>query len=166
MPNVETIIKSHNKQLLQKHQQKEETTPRMCNCRSKDKCPLDGKCLTDALIYKATLSTSSEEYSYVGMSEGTFKKRFNNHTASFRLERYRTATKLSEKVWSLKDRGLDYNIRWSIVKRGRPYMNGQRSCDLCTTEKLEILLRSTDPHLLNSRSEILAKCRHKRKFSL
>ena len=49
----------------------------------------------------------------------------------------------------------------------RPYVNGQRTCDLCTTEKLEILLQSsTDPHLLNSRSEIMNKCRHKNKFSL
>ena len=166
MPNVETIIKSHNKQLLQKHQDKEETAPRICNCRSKDKCPLDGRCLTDSLIYMASLSTSNEKYSYVGMSEGTFKTRFNAHKTSFHLERYRNATKLSEKVWSLRDRGIDYNIRWSIIKRGRPYVNGQRTCDLCTSEKLEILLRSADPHLLNSRSEILAKCRHKRKFSL
>lgn len=166
MPNVENIIKSHNKKLLQEHQQQEDTSPRLCNCRSKDQCPLGGKCLTDSLVYKATLSTISEKYSYVGMSEGAFKTRFNNHKCSFRLERYRTATKLSEKVWYLKDRGIDFNITWDIIKRGRPYMNGQRTCDLCTTEKLEILLRSTDPHLLNSRSEILAKCRHRRKFSL
>ena len=168
MPNMETIIKSHNKQLLKKHQETSETTnPRTCNCRTKTSCPLGGKCLTEALVYKATIVTENEEYSYVGMTGRTFKERWYKHGTSFRLAQYRTETKLSEKVWSLKERGCDYMIRWSVVKRGRPYVNGQRTCDLCTTEKLEILLQSsTDPHLLNSRSEIMNKCRHKNKFSL
>lgn len=167
MPNVETTIKSHNKQLLQKHQQKEvKGTAPACNCRSKESCPLNGQCLTDSLVYMATLSTDNDKYSYVGMTEGTFKKRFAGHGTSFRHERYKTATKLSEKVWQLKDQGSEYTIRWSIIRRGRTYVNGQKHCDLCTSEKMEILLRSKDPHLLNSRSEILAKCRHKRKFGL
>ena len=167
MPNVETIIKSHNKQLLQKHQDKAvKGAAPACNCRSKKSCPLNGQCLADSLVYMATLSTDNGKYSYVGMTEGTFKKRFSSHGTSFRLERYKTVTKLSEKVWQLKDRGSKYTIKWSIIRRGRTYVNGQKHCDLCTSEKLEILLRSKNPHLLNSRSEILAKCRHKRKFGL
>jgi hypothetical protein len=167
MPNVEATIKSHNKQLLQKHlQKKEDPATNTCNCRSKASCPLDGECLATSIIYKADISTDNEAFTYVGMTEGTFKKRFSGHQTSFRLERYKAATKLSEKVWHLKERDLSYKIKWSIVRRGRPYVNGQSTCDLCTSEKLEILLRSKDPHLLNSRNEILAKCRHKRKFGL
>ena len=30
-----------------------------CNCRNKNLCPLDGKCLTNNVIYKATVTTSS-----------------------------------------------------------------------------------------------------------
>ena len=118
------------------------------------------------MVYKATLRADNKSYSYVGMTEGPFKQRFNGHTSSFRHERFKSATKLSEMVWSLKDQGIDYDISWSIIRRGHAYRPGLTSCDLCTSEKLEILRHSSDPHLLNSRSEILAKCRHKRKFLL
>ena len=37
---------------------------------------------------------------------------------------------------------------------------------IVTTEKVEIILRSNDPRLLNSRSDIMAKGRHKGNFSL
>ena len=95
-----------------------------------------------------------------------FKNRYNGHTSSFRNDRYKTATKLSEMVWDLKDQGQDYNITWGIIRRGQPYRVGQSSCDLCTSEKLEILKRSSDPNSLNSRTELISKCRHKRKFIL
>ena len=100
------------------------------------------------------------------MTEGSFKTRYNNHNASFCLPQYESATKLSDVVWSFNDNGTPYNIKWDIVKRGTPFKNGNKYCDVCTTEKVEIVLRSKDPRLLNSRSEIMAKCRHKRKFSL
>ena len=46
MPNMKTIIASHNKQILSNVA----TTPNQkhdpnCNCRKKAECPLDGKCL-------------------------------------------------------------------------------------------------------------------------
>ncbi len=167
MANLEMIIKSRNKQLLSQQQRTQELTTRQCNCRSRDSCPLKGKCLTESVVYLAKLQVANgEEHHYLGMTEGPFKTRFNGHTSSFRLEHKRSETKLSEKVWSLTERQLDYNITWSIVRRGQPYTVGRSSCDLCTSEKLEILLRSSDPRLLNSRNELLAKCRHKRKFLL
>ncbi|XP_063692277.1 uncharacterized protein LOC134824333 [Bolinopsis microptera] len=166
MKNMECLIKSRNKQLLRQHQETQEPTTRQCNCRSRNSCPLDGKCLSKSVVYMATLRTENEKHHYIGMTEGTFKDRYNGHTSSFRLERYRNRTKLSEKIWSFKDRGLEFRIEWKIIRRGHGYRAGQNSCDLCTSEKLEILLRSSDPHLLNSRTEILTKCRHKRKFLL
>ena len=53
-----------------------------------------------------------------------------------------------------------------FIRRGTPYKNGRKYCDLCTTEKVEIVLRSKDPRLINSKNEFMAKCRHKRKFRL
>ncbi len=169
MKNMESIIKTRNKQLLQQHQESKDTANaaiKKCNCRNPSKCPLDGKCLTEAVVYKATLRTKDKTYTYVGMTEGTFKSRYTSHGSSFRLKRYKTATKLSEMVWNLKNRGVSYTITWEIIRRGHPFRVGQSSCDLCTSEKLEILRRSVDPNLLNSRSELVSKCRHKRKFSL
>ena len=101
------------------------------------------------------------------MTEGPFKTRYNsNHKSSFRLPQYRNATKLPEVVWTLKDNATPYTIKWDIVKRGTLYKNGRKYCDLCTSEKVEIILRSKDLRLINSRNEIMAKCRRKRKFRL
>ena len=42
MPNMSSIINSHNRKLLQKADAQEST----CNCRNRNNCPLDGQCLT------------------------------------------------------------------------------------------------------------------------
>ena len=96
------------------------------------------------------------------MSEGSFKTRYNNHNASYRLSQYKSSMKLSEAVWSFKENDTPYSIKWDIVKHGTPNKNGNKYCDLCTTEKVEIIHRFKDPRLLNFRSEIMAKCRHKK----
>ena len=120
MKNIENILKSHNKELLHQYQNSETKVIHQCNCRSKNSCPLNGKCLTESLVYSAKIETPSENFTYIGMTEGSFKTRYNNHNASFRLPQYKTATKLSEAVWLFKDNGTPYNIRWDIVKRGTP----------------------------------------------
>ena len=43
--------------------------------------------------------------------------------------------------------------------------SGSRRCDLCLTEKLKIM-REDPELLLNKRSELVSKCRHKNKFIL
>ena len=53
-----------------------------CNCRRKTDCPMDGNCLSECLIFKASISTTTNEY-YYGTSENTFKERYNNHDCSF-----------------------------------------------------------------------------------
>jgi hypothetical protein len=65
-------------------------------------------------------------------------------------------------VWELKDRGLSYTLNWKILRRGLAYRPGQKSCDLCLSEKLEILKRSSDRRHLNTRSELLRKCNHRK----
>ena len=105
MKNIENILKSHNKELLHQHQNSETKVIGQCNCRSKNSCPLNGKCLTESLVYSAKIETPSENFTYIGMTEGSFKTRYNNHNASFRLPQYKSSTKLSEAVWSFKDNG-------------------------------------------------------------
>ena len=117
-------------------------------------------------MYLAKLKADADEYHYVGMTATTFKRRYYGHTSSFRHEEHSSDTKLSEKVWELKREGRRWEIKWEILRRGRPYAVGRAACDLCTAEKLEIVRRSRDVRLLNARTEILAKCRHKRKYLL
>ena len=99
------------------------------------------------------------------MTERTFKKRYYEHTSTFNHRgngvNVDRQTYLSKKVWELKDRGLSYTLNWKILRRGHAYRPGQKSCDLCLSEKLEILKRSSDRRLLNIRSELLRKCNHR-----
>ena len=105
------------------------------------------------------------KFKYIGLAEGAFKTRFHNHNTSFRDVKYSTSTELSNKYWEIKNDGKNPNVSWRILKTVGKYQNGQRTCNLCLTEKL-FIIKCRDKHLLNSRSEISSKCRHKRKFLL
>ena len=105
-----------------------------CNCMSKPNCPLNGECLTQCLVYKATSSTTNNGFAYYGTSEGEFKSRYSNHTKSFRHHEYMNETELSKHVWNLKDHGLDNNLSWEIHKMASPYQCGSEHCNLCFSE--------------------------------
>ena len=166
MPNMRSIISRHNKALLKPQQL--QAINHDCNCRNRDKCPLSGKCLEQAIIYKAIVNSNNEKKQYIGLTENTFKIRYGNHKSSLTHPAKKNATKLSQYFWELKEHGrsptMD-DISWSILQKSRPYVCGSRKCDLCLSEKLHIILnRSND--LLNKRTEIANKCRHNSKFKL
>ena len=104
--------------------------------------------------------------------KGTFKQRYNGH--KFNLEhRESKHTTLSAKYWQLVDEDLNPRISWRISHKAHAYQPGKTcGCDLCLTEKVVILLGHDGPEkiprstiLLNKRTELLQKCRHKRKFT-
>ena len=60
LPNVKQTISNNNHRLLQLHRMKESSQDsKLCNCRQKSSCPLDGKCLTKCVVYKATVSETT-----------------------------------------------------------------------------------------------------------
>ena len=58
---------------------------------------------------------------------------------------------------------LLYSISWSIIKRAAAFAPGMSRCNLCIEEKL-CIMQYEGRNLLNKRSEIFAKCRHREKF--
>ena len=100
MPNVKQIISNHNKTILTKESSTENTTNN-CNCRVKEKCPVDKKCQTSSLIYQATLTQSdnNKDETYIGLNDNTLKTRYNGHTNSFRHDKYRNPTALSNYIY-------------------------------------------------------------------
>ena len=82
---------------------------------------------------------SSPGKNYIGLTEGTFKKRFYGHQLSIKDRKYAKSTELLKHLWKLKDKGQQYNIKWTIKKKATPYSNGSKQCNLCLTEKLCIL---------------------------
>ena len=107
MPNIHKIISGHNKSVLSKNGSTHATvtsstdkSPKQCNCRNKTACPLSGKCLTPSVVYQATITRedSNRIETYVGHTEGEFKTRFNYHTSSSKLSKYKHATELSKYI--------------------------------------------------------------------
>ena len=164
-PSIGAIISTHNKTILNSaHNQ---TEPLRCNCRNE--CPMDrtGDCRSANVVYKATVTTDDEGSSkeYIGISATEFKLRYANHKQSFGNPSKRDATSLSQHVWRLKENNIPYSIKWCVLSRCKPYTCGAKLCNLCITEKYEILM--SDPEkTLNKRTEIVGKCRHRAKFKL
>ena len=111
MPNVKQIISNHNKTILTKESSTEDTTNN-CNCRVKEKCPVDNKCQTSSLIYQATVTRhdNNKDETCIGLTDNTFKTRYNGHINSFRHENYRNSTALSNYIWMLKDKKISYSL--------------------------------------------------------
>ena len=163
MGNIKSIINTHNKQILTENK----TPTKNCNCINKHDCPLDNKCQTTNLIYKAKITSNLPNYFYkiyYGTSEGTFKVRYANHKKSFKFEKYRTDTELSKEYWRLKELNAQPQIKFYILKRCPPTRR-TGSCYLCLNEKLFILEHKGN-NLLNKRNELISKCRHKNKYKL
>ena len=74
-------------------------------------------------------------------------------------------TELSKHVWNLKDHGLDSNLSRGMHKMASPYQCSSKRCDLCLPEKVSIICADPDT-LLNKRTELISKCRHRNKFLL
>ena len=130
---MKQIIPSHNSKVLRKSS--DAPPNKTCNCRVKDSCPLEGKCLSDNLIYQATVTlipalqyqshtnqnNSPQIHTYIGLTSNTFKTRLGNHKKSFSHRKYGKETTLSRKIWELKDDGYEYDINWKIMKQAQPF---------------------------------------------
>jgi len=159
MKNMGSIIKSHNARINKKCKQEQEKT---CNCRKKDACPLLGKCLSKSVVYKATVNTENKNKQYIGLTGGSFKDRYRNHTKSFRKAKYAKETELSKHIWNLKKARKDYNITWEIIRKSNTQPRKSGICNLCLEERFEIL---NCKKTLNKRSELIATCRHTNNIS-
>ena len=106
MRSMSSILISHIKKILAENEKQYE-----CNCRNKNECPLENKCLTPRVIYEAgviTLNTSRKFY--IGLSDTPFKERYNNHQRDFRNKRCEKSIELSKYIWSLQQIGIEFTI--------------------------------------------------------
>ncbi|XP_061775427.1 uncharacterized protein LOC133564911 [Nerophis ophidion] len=170
MNNMQQIISNHNKAIakgLPTPRLNDSETNNECNCRKKPDCPLNGRCLQTSVVYQAKVIRKDINTSntYVGLTEGAFKTRWNNHNASFRNQTLQNSTELSKHIWNLKDNNVEYSITWQILASSTPYNSGNKRCNLCLKEKLFIIYHP-DLSSLNKRSEIISTCRHRRKHLL
>ena len=72
---------------------------------------------------------------------------------------------MSKYVRGLAGSNTEYDIQWKIKDRTRPCTNSSKRCNLCITEAYHIMF-ADKATALNSRSELVSKCRHQKNFAL
>ena len=120
------------------------------------------------IIYEAKIKVEGGvEEKYLGSCATTFKERFRNHKKSFELERYKTDTSMSVFVWERKKEGKKVDVEFKVVKKAKSFTPESGRCQLCLEEKYLInKAKENGESILNKRSEIFAKCRHRSRFLL
>ena len=103
-------------------------TTKTCNCCQKTDCSMDGNGLSECLIYKASVSPTTNKH-YCGTGENTFKKCYNNHKCSLRNKSGVANTELFKYVWELKERNINYFINWDYAMKLHKYFCGSGKCD-------------------------------------
>ena len=139
-----------------------------CSCRNKNNFPVDGKCLAPNIVKQAQIMSNQLNYKqkfYIGTTKTDFKERFNNHTKSFNIKHYENETELSKEYWTIKCNHFTPKVTSRLMRQCVPCSSIKRNCDLYLNEKFEIAPHKGDK-LLSKNSEIINKCRHKRKFTI
>ena len=116
MPNMKSVISSHNKYVLSNFNSPTQQ-PDTCNCRRKPDCPFEGKRLQTNVIYQANVTIATTTETYVGL-ETNFKERYRNHQSSFR--RSNRTNELSKHIWTLQDSKKPFQIKWKVLKNLNP----------------------------------------------
>ena len=145
-----SIISCHIKQILTSKNKQVG-----CNCRVKNSCPLDNKCLTLQLIYQADVTNNLDDMYkyYLGFAKTTFKEWYGNHKSLFKNENSKNSTELSKYVWSSRENKKIPLIKWKRVKI--VYSKATSSfCKLYLTKKRFILNALGDDKSFSKKNRI------------
>ena len=103
------------------------------------------------------MNTDNKVETYVGITAGEFKKRYQKHTSDFTNQNTKNATTLSTYIWKLKEENVEYDTNFEIVGRAAPFSAVSGRCNLCVREKYEIIF-NPEKATLNSRNELFSTC--------
>ena len=99
------------------------------------------KCLIPEIVYQATVTTSKDDIEkiYHGLCEAIFEERYQNHTSSFRYEKNKNETELSNYIWTWKKDKIVPSVKWKILRIAceKPTSN---YCRLFLTETFFIII--------------------------
>ena len=151
-----SVIASHNRRIFQPTSNNPGS-----NCRNRADCPLDNKCLTANIVYKAVVSAPSKPD--VSVLQKLHLKISSETTQEIFATKYVNSTELSKYMWKLNDEKITGSIKWNIMSIVHGTPKGG-VCKLCLTEKFWLLKYFNDEHLLNKKSEFISKCRHENKL--
>ena len=168
MNNIKREVSRHNNHILNSNGAAAQTYHCSCPGKNPDTClifPGIG-CTISNIVYRATVTRAdtSHKETYTGATCQTFKGRLKDHKQDMN-NRNRDGTTLSAYVWSLKDNGIAYTVKWDVIKKAAPWNPITKTCRLCLAEKHHILFHPEDASL-NQRSEFFSKCWHKKRHLL
>ena len=108
MRNMASIISSHNRTILNSDVSLEYG----CNCRSRNECPLQNKCLTSKFASPADVENeiNNKRKFYFWVSKTAFEERYRNHKKECNYVKYRNSTELFKCIWQLKDLNITPKI--------------------------------------------------------
>ena len=161
MPNMKSIISSHNKHVLS-NANAQIPQPDTCNCTKQFDCPLEGKCLQTNVIYQAIVTTETATETYVGLATN-FKERYRNHKTSFRHSKRRNETELSKYVYKTKRNR--FRLNGKFLRNVNPTATLTKKCRLCLNEKFIIICKK-ELCSLNRRNELASLCPHRNRYVL
>ena len=93
---------------------------------------------------------------YIRISSMKWKIRYANHKYSFSHEHLKHQTAQSKQFWSLENKGLTREIKWSVLKKSNSPKCFYGRCNLCLEEKIQIMIYPDPEKLLNKRCELIA----------
>ena len=140
-----------------KRKNKSVSDQKSCNCRNPEKCPLDGACVKIAGVYKAEIPSEAGTKFYIG-SSANIKVRIQSHLGDIRNSRTGKSQLSNE---CDKEDISECEVVWSVLKQFSNSNIGGPRCQMCIEEAILILKNVDNPLCINSRQEILCKCRHK-----
>ena len=97
MHSKKNIVSMRNKKIINPPK---DNIARTCSCIRKHQFPLNEKCLTNNVLYQASITTNEENPKtkiYYGVCETAFKLRYANHKKTFNNIKYQTDAELSNK---------------------------------------------------------------------
>ena len=162
--NMEAIIAAHNRKILNPRKENIDGTDEKCNCRLT--CPIPEGCRKKAVVYKAEVKGAL----YIGMTQTEIRSRIRRHRHSFKAEYKRNETNLSGYIWDRKlnqnDNGeiIEPDVKWSIVRQCKIYQPGSKNCDLCLSEKLNIIMNQKNRKCINKKTDISNYCNHVKSY--
>ena len=161
MPNMAQAVSFHNAKLLRDDNGGTDYPP--CNCRGgPQSCPVGGSCQAKGVVYEATVTelASGSKETYTGVTARRFKDRLYEHRTDMSKTANRTNSSLALHIWNLKDRGLNYDVKWKIKARGTKFNPSTKKCRICLKEK-HFILYKREGATLNNRREIFNTCTHR-----
>ena len=70
---------------------------------------------------KPRLQPVTRKRYFISLTATQFKERYRNHQMSFRHEKRRNETELSNHLWQLKEENKEFAITWKILAKAKPY---------------------------------------------